>query len=117
MSLTIGALTQLQCTYNLRVTAIGRSVHKSSLYKLTVDEKIHRLADHTTDTIRHDAPERSLVTAGHTHHGESGASVSELNSVTLCDLRAAVQPEERGGGARGGAGQTHRAELQQVCGV
>ncbi len=72
------------------------------------------MADSTTDTIRHVAPERSLVVACHIEYSESGASISELNSVTGCNLRAAVHPEERERGARGGAGQTDRAaELEQ----
>ena len=50
-------------------------------------------------------PERSLVIAGHTDDGEGGASISELNSVAGCDLRAAVQPPERQGGAGGDGAQ------------
>ena len=61
-------------------------------------------------------PEQSLVIASHTDDDEGGASISELNSVTGCDLRAAVQPQERRGRAGGGAGQTGGAvELHQVC--
>ena len=61
-------------------------------------------------------PERSLVIAGHVDYSEGGASIGELNSVTCCNFRAAVQPEERRGGSRGGAGQTDgAAELHQVC--
>ncbi|KAF3839305.1 hypothetical protein F7725_018022 [Dissostichus mawsoni] len=45
-----------------------------------------------------------------------GSSISDLNSVTSCNLRAAVQPEERERGSRGGAGQTDGAvELHQLC--
>ena len=74
------------------------------------------LADFTSDTIGHVAPERPLVIPGHINLSESGASISELNSVTLCNLSAAVHPEERERGSRGGAGQTDRAaELKEVC--
>lgn len=63
-------------------------------------------------------PEWSLVIAGYIDYSESGSSISELNSVTGCNYKAAVQPEERGGGSRGGAGQTDRAaELHHICGV
>ena len=89
--------------------------HKSLCHKLTLDVKVHRLADSTTNTIRHVAPERSLVVAAHTEYSDSGAAISELNSVTGRNLRAAVQPDERERGSRGGAGQTDGAELQQDC--
>lgn len=54
-------------------------MQKFCLHKLTLDEKIHRLADLTTDTIRPVAPEQSLVIAGHINYSKSGASVSELD--------------------------------------
>ena len=60
-------------------------------------------------------PEWSLVIEGHTDYSESGASISELNSVTGCNLRAAVHPDVRERRSRGGAGQTDRAERQHVC--
>ena len=61
----------------------------------------------------------SLVIAGHVDYCESGASISELNSVALCNLRAFVKPDEIRGGSRGGAGQTDGAAagLQNVCGA
>lgn len=69
-----------------------------------------------TDRIECFTLEWSQVIAGHVDYSESGASISELNSVTGTDLRAAVQPEEREGGSRGGAGQTGcTVELNQLC--
>lgn len=57
-----------------------------------------------------------MVIAGDVDYSESGVFISELNSCIGCDLRAAVQPEEGGGGA--GAGQPDAAvELRQICGV
>lgn len=87
--------------------------------ELTLDKKIDRQADFTSDTIGHVAPEWPLVIPGHINYSESGTSVSELNPVTLCNLRAAVHPEERERGSRGGAGQTDGAAsgLQNVCGA
>ena len=69
--------------------------------------------------IGHMTHKWSLVIAGHVDYREGGASIGELNSVALCNLRAAVQPEERRGGSRGGAGQTDGATagLQDVCGA
>ena len=60
-------------------------------------------------------PESFLVIAGHIDYSEGGVFISELQSVAICDLRAAVQPEERERGSRGGAGQIDgAAELHQV---
>lgn len=60
--------------------------------------------------------EWALVVAGHVDYRENGAPVGELDSVAGCDLRTAVQPEEREVRSRGGAGQTDGAvELHQVC--
>lgn len=62
--------------------------------------------------------EWALVVAGHVDYRENGAPVGELDSVAGCDLRTAVQPEEREVRSRGGAGQTDGASrLRQVCGV
>lgn len=48
-----------------------------------------------------------MVIAGDVDYSESDVFISELNSCIDCDLRAAVQPEEGGGGA--GAGQPDAA--------
>lgn len=83
-------------------------------HKLTLDEKIHWPADFITNTVGHIAPEWPLIITGHNDDSESGASITELNSGTFCNLRAVIQSEGREGGSRGGAGQSDRtAELQQ----
>ncbi|TNN52149.1 hypothetical protein EYF80_037631 [Liparis tanakae] len=83
--------------------------------ELTVDGEVYWITGAIADGIKHRAPEGSLVVTSHIDYRESGASVSELNSLTGCDLRAAVEPGERGRGSRGGAGQTDGAvELHQV---
>ena len=71
-----------------------------------------------TDRVGHIACPGTLVIAGHIDYGESGASITKLDIVTGCDLRAAFQPMVGGGGARGGAGQTDRAvELHYIWGT
>ena len=86
-------------------------------YKLTVDVKIYWITGDTTDSIGHSTDQWSVITAGHIDDSESTASISELNSLTGCNLRAAVQPAERRRGSRRRAGQTDRAELHQICAV
>lgn len=73
---------------------------------LTADEECHWIAGVITEIIKHTTHERSLVVACHINYGESGASVADVNSVAGCDLRAAVQPEERQSRSRARAGQT-----------
>ncbi len=88
----------------------------TTYYVLTADGEVYWITGAIADRIGHTTLEWSLVIAGHTEYSESGASISELNSVTGCNLRAAVHPEERERGSRGGAGQMDRAaELRQVC--
>lgn len=64
-------------------------------------------------------PVRPLIITGHVNYSDSGASISEMHSVTYCRLRAAVQPQERERRLRGGAGQTDRADsgLENFCSV
>ncbi len=62
-----------------------------------------------TEIIEHMTNEWSLVIAGHVNYNENGAFISELNSVTDCNLRGVVQPEERGERSRRGAGQADGA--------
>ena len=77
---------------------------------------MHRLAVAGADVVRHVANEWSLVIAGHTDDGESGVSITKLNSITGCDQRAAIDPQVREGRTRGDrAGQGYRViELHQV---
>lgn len=69
----------------------------------TADNKVHRIAGAVTDRIEHMTPEGSLVIAGHADDDEGGSFISGVNSVTECDLRAAVEPDvgERGAGRDG----------------
>lgn len=53
--------------------------------------------------------------ACHINYGESGASVADVNSVAGCDLRAAVQPEERQN--RSGARARQTRDRAPVFGV
>ena len=95
-------------------------MHMIGIYRwLTVDGYVKRLADVITDKVGHIASPWTLVIAGHIDYGESGASITKLDIVTGCDLRAAFQPMVGGGGARGGgAGQTDRAvELHYIWGT
>lgn len=63
-------------------------------------------------------PEWSLVITGDIYYGESRASISQLNSVTGCDHRTAIQPPEGERGSRGETSQGDRAaELHQLCAV
>lgn len=39
-------------------------------------------------------PVRPLIITGHVIYSDSGTSISEINSVTCCNLSDAVQPEE-----------------------
>ena len=68
---------------------------------LTADREVYRITGAVTDRIEHATPERALVVAGHVNYCESGVSLGELNSVTGCNLRAAVHPEEGHGGSGG----------------
>lgn len=88
---------------------------KTAVYSLTVDGQVDRTAGAVTGGVGHVAPEGSLVVAGHVVDDQGGSSISGVNSVTGCDLRAAVEPEEREGGTGGGAGQPDGAVgLHQV---
>lgn len=93
----------LELCQNSRIThgAITVNYDLNNSIILTADGKVYWITGAITDRIKHTTPERPLVIAGHTDHRESGVSVSELNSVTGCNLRAAVHPEERDGGSRG----------------
>lgn len=75
----------------------------SNVVVLTADNEVHRLAGAVTDRIRRMTPEGSLVVAGHPDDDEGGSFVSGVNSVTGCDLGAAVEPDvgERGAGRDG----------------
>ena len=67
-------------------------MNRINVVQLTADCKVHRLTDSIADIIGRVAAERSLVIAGHIDYGESGASITKLNSLTGCDLRAAIEP-------------------------
>ncbi len=77
---------------------------KNDTVLLTADGKVYCIAGAITDRIEHVTPEWSLVIAGHIEYSESGVSISELNPVVGCNLRAAIHPEERERGSGG-----HRA--------
>lgn len=68
---------------------------------LTADSQAYWLTSAITDRIEHMTPERSLVIASQVDDCESRASISELNSVTGCDLRTSIHPEVREERARG----------------
>lgn len=69
--------------------------------KLTGDCETDWITGSIADRIGSMTHEWSPIIAGHVGYGESGASISELNSFTGCDLGAAVHPEKRKGGSRG----------------
>lgn len=68
---------------------------------LTDDGQVYLITGAVTDSIKHMTAEWSLVIAGHIDYSESRVSISELNSVADCNLRAVVHPEEREGRPRG----------------
>lgn len=53
------------------------------------------------DTIGHVALVWPPVVVGHPDYSESGVSITELYSLTICDNRVALQPNIRQGGAVG----------------
>lgn len=71
------------------------------------------------DGIERATTERPSVVAGHVRYGESGVSVSELNSVPSLKLRAGVHPEERerGSGGDGAREDCRAAQLHQLGSV
>lgn len=75
---------------------------------LTVDGEGNRFTGAIADLIGRMAPERALVVAAHVDDGESGTSISELDSLASGETEAAVGPEERDERPRGGrASQGH----------
>lgn len=69
---------------------MGNNSYVSSTHKLTFDDEFHSLADSITNAVRHIAPEWSLVIAGDSVYNEDGVFIGELDSITGCDLRAAI---------------------------
>lgn len=88
--------------------------------KLTAYENVYWIADVRIEIIGHMTAVWSLIISGHINYSQNGSSFScaDLNSVTGCDLKAAVHPEERRRWSRAGAEKTDRVlKLNQVQSV
>lgn len=68
---------------------------------LTSNIEANGLAGAIADSIDDLTSERPFIVSCHTDYGESAVPTTKPNSVTGCDLWAAIQPAVGEGGARG----------------
>lgn len=88
----------------------------STINQLTADSEVYWITGPITDGIKHFTSKWSRIIAAHADNIERGVSVSELNSVSGCNLRAAVHPaeRERGSSRDGAVDEAWRLMLYQI---